>query len=228
MSIWTRIRDAIGALSKGEPLSAVFDRLATRPEHTVAFTIAVIALGAKMAKADGRVTHAEIAAFKEIFHIAPQDEAAAARVYNTARTDVAGFEFYARRVARMFRDRPQALADLLEGLVYIAVADGDYHPHEAVFLEEVAQIFGIGEAEFRAIRARHMPGERDPYEVIGVPHGAGKAEIRRAYRARVRELHPDGMVARGLPEEAMRLAEQRLAAVNAAYDRIMRERTGVA
>jgi DnaJ like chaperone protein len=228
MSIWRRIGEAISALGKGEPLSAVFDRLSTPPECTVAFTIAVIALGAKMAKADGQVSHAEIAAFREIFHIPPGDEAAAARVYNTARTDVAGFEYYARRVARMFRDRPAALADLLEGLVYIAVADGEYHPHEQAFLERVAEIFGIGEAEFRGIRARHMPGETDPYEIIGVTPKVGEAEIRRAYRARVRELHPDRMMAHGLPKEAMRLAEQRLATVNAAYDRIMRERAGVA
>ncbi|MEL6219653.1 MAG: molecular chaperone DjiA, partial [Pseudomonadota bacterium] len=148
----------------------------------MAFTIAVIALGAKMAKADGRVTHDEVAAFKQIFIIPAEDEAAAARVYNTARADVAGYEFYAKRIARMFRERPGALSDLLEGLVFIAMADGEYHPHEAIFLAQVAEIFGISDAEFRAIRNRHLPEGSDPYSIIGVPHDTDDDTIRRAYK----------------------------------------------
>ncbi len=227
MSIWQRIRRAVSALRAGEPLSALFERMGREPEKTVAFTIAVIALGAKMAKADGRVTHDEITAFRQIFHIPPADETAAARVYNTARRDVAGYDLYARRVARMFHDRPGVLADLLEALVYIAMADGEYHPHEAQFLEDVARIFQVPESVFAAIRARHMPEGTDPYLVIGVPREADDETIRRAVRAQVRELHPDRMIARGLPEEATRLAERRLAKINAAYDDIKRIRAAV-
>ena len=223
MSIWKRIRDAIGALAEGEPLSAVFARLTTPPERTVAFTIAVIALGAKMAKADGRVTRAEISAFRRVFHIPREDEASAARVYNMARTEVAGFEIYAAQMARMFRDRPKVLADLLEGLVFIAAADGEYHPGEAEFLGVVARIFGIGEAEFRTMRARYLPGESDPWAVLGLAPGTGAEALRKRYREMVRALHPDRMIARGVPEEARRLAEQRLAAVTGAYDEIKRE-----
>lgn len=229
MAIWTRIRETVRALRRGEPLAAVFERLSqgAEPERSAGFAIAVIALGAKMAKADGRVTRPEIAAFKEIFHIPPEHQMSAARIYNVARTDVAGYEIYAAKIARMFRDRPGALADLLEGLVYISMADGEYHPDEAAFLDDVARIFGIPETEFRSIRARYLPGETDPYAVIGVARTADPAEIRKAYRARVRELHPDQMLARGVPEEARRLAEQRLAAVNAAYEQIMSERERV-
>ncbi|MGF1444717.1 MAG: TerB family tellurite resistance protein [Pikeienuella sp.] len=227
MSIWERIRKVAAALRAGEPLSALFERIGQEPEKTVAFTIAVIALGAKMAKADGRVTRDEIMAFRQIFRIQPKDELAAARVYNTARLDVAGFEFYARRVARMFHDRPSVLNDLLEALIYIAMADGEYHPSEAVFLQEVARIFGISDAAFATIRARHMPEGADPYRVIGVGPEADDDTIRRVYRRAVRELHPDQMIARGLPEEAMRLAEKRLAKINAAYEQIKRERAAV-
>ncbi len=223
MSIWKRIRDAIAALAEGEPLSVVFERLTTPPERTVAFTIAVIALGAKMAKADGRVTRDEIAAFRRVFHIPKEEEAGAARVYNMARTEVAGFDIYAQQVARMFRDRPKVLADLLEGLVFIAAADGEYHPGEADFLVQVARIFGVGKAEFRAMRARHLPGESDPWAVLELPPGSGAEVVRKRYRKLVRELHPDRMIARGVPEEARRLAEQRLAAVTNAYGEIMQE-----
>lgn len=221
MSIWTRIRDALSALAKGEPLSAVFQRLSTPPEKSVAFTIAVIALGAKMAKADGRVTRDEISAFRRVFHIPAEDEESAARVYNLARTEVAGFEGYADQIARMFRDRPMVLEDLLEGLAFIAAADGEYHPGEAAFLAEVAGIFQVGDPEFRAIRARHLPGEHDPWVVLGLAPGTSKNVVRARYRTLVRELHPDQMIARGVPEEARRMAEQRLAAVTAAYEEIM-------
>ena len=99
MSIWSRIADALSALASGESLADVFDRLRTPPERTVAFTIAVIALGAKMAKADGHVTRDEVTAFREVFTIPKADEANAARVFNLARQDVAGFEEYATRLS---------------------------------------------------------------------------------------------------------------------------------
>jgi DnaJ like chaperone protein len=223
MSIWARIRDAIGALAKGEPLSAVFERLTTPPELTAAFAIAVIALGAKMAKADGQVTRDEVAAFRRVFHIPKEEESNAARIYNMARIEVSGFDSYAAQIARMFQSQPEVLADLLEGLVFIAAADGEYHPREAEFLEVVAGIFGIGESDLRAIRARHLPGDSDPWAVLGLVPGADAKTVRERYRKLVRELHPDQMIARGVPEEARRMAEQRLATVTNAYSEIVRE-----
>ena len=219
MSIWTRIADALSALRAGQALSDVFDRLRSPPERSVAFTIAVIALGAKMAKADGRVTRDEVAAFREVFHIPPEDEAHAARVFNLARQDVAGFDTYARRIAAMFSDTEAALCDLMEGLFHIALADGNYHPGEDDFLAEVAAIFGLSDRSFRSMRARLVPGaEPDPFEVLGVPADAKPEVIRAAWRAVVRDAHPDRMLARGVPEEAIRLAEKRLIAINRAWE----------
>ncbi|MDA0961883.1 MAG: molecular chaperone DjiA [Proteobacteria bacterium] len=221
MSIWTRITDALSALAQGESLAAVFDRLRTPPERSVAFAIAVVALGAKMAKADGQVTRDEVTAFREVFEIAREDEAGAARVFNLARQDVAGFEDYARRIRVMFADDRGTLCDLMEGLFHIAMADGFYHPGENRFLETVADIFGLPEADFRALRARFVPdAPPDPYAVLGVASGATLQEIRRAWRARVVENHPDRMLARGVPEEAIRLAERRMVDINRAWEEI--------
>ena len=225
MSVWRRIRDAIAELSRGQPLSSVFETLTKPPEETVAFTIAVIALGAKMAKADGRVTRDEITAFRQVFHVPPEEERYAAKVYNLARSEVAGFDVYARQIARMFQDRPEVLRDLFEGLVYVAAADGEYHPGEADYLRRVAEIFRISADELRVIRARHIADLNDPHEVLGVHPSAPPEEIKRHYRRLVKELHPDRMIAQGVPEEARRFAEQRLAAVNTAYERLMRELT---
>lgn len=224
MTIWSRITASLDALTHGEPLSAVFERLVRAPEHTVAFTIATIALGAKMAKADGRVTIEEISAFRQVFHIAPEDEARAAQVFDLARQDVAGFETYSAQIARMFTGRPEMLLDLLEGLVFVAAADGSFHADESAYLGRVAQIFGVGEPCLRAIRARHVRGEHDPYAVLGLDCRVSAADLRARYRALVRELHPDPMIARGVPIEARRLAEARLAAVTEAYAQILGER----
>jgi DnaJ like chaperone protein len=221
MSIWSRIAEALGALRQGEPLGAVFDRLRTPPERTVAFAIAVIALGAKMAKADGLVTRDEVAAFREVFTLPRAEEASAARVFNLARQDVAGFDDYARRVAAMFGPGDPTLADLLEGLFHIALADGRYHPGEDDYLAEVGSIFGVVGRDFDRVRARFVPeAEADPWDVLGVAHDASPEEIRAAWRQAVRAAHPDLMLARGVPVEAVRLAEKRLAQINRAWERI--------
>jgi DnaJ like chaperone protein len=226
MSIWTRINDALSALASGEGLTEVFERLRgsrmETPERSVGFTIAVIALGAKMAKADGQVTRNEVAAFRQLFTIAPEEEANAARVFNLARQDVAGFDAYARKIAAMFPDEGrQTLIDLLEGLFTIAMADGDYHPNENEFLAEVARIFGLGEPCFRALRARYVDGApRDPYDVLGVPPGASLDAVRAAWKQAVRDSHPDRLIARGVPPEAVELASRRMIDINAAWEEI--------
>ncbi len=224
MSIWERIGNALSALRAGEPLSAVFEKLTTPPEFTVGFTIAVIGLGAKIAKADGRVTSDEVSAFRRVFTIPAEEEKQTARLFDMARTDVAGFEIYAAQVARMFKDRPDVLADLLEGLIYIAMADGVLHPGEGAYLDEVHRIFGLPEATYRQIKARHMPEITDPYEILGVSPDVDDETLRRHWRDLVRELHPDQMFSRGIPEEAISLAEDRLAAVNDAWAEIREAR----
>lgn len=226
MSIWSRISEAVSKLARGESLATVFDALRTPPERSVAFTIAVIALGAKMAKADGQVTRDEVTAFREVFRIAPRDEKEAAKVFNLARQDVAGFEVYAGRIAAMFGPRNETLCDILDGLFHIAMADGGYHPAEDEFLAEVARIFGMDEARFRNIRFRHVPDAiADPYAILGLTPGATYEEARAAWKAAVRECHPDRLAARGLPEEAVGMAERRMIDLNRAWEEITAKRT---
>jgi DnaJ like chaperone protein len=221
ISIWTRIGKAIAALRKGESLSDVLEQLKTPPERSVAFTIAVIALGAKMAKADGVVTRDEVTAFRQVFFISKQDEKQAAKVFNLARQDVAGYEVYASRIGAMFKDDPKVLEDLIEGLFYIAMADGHYHPNEDDFVHVVARKFGIDDDRFRGLRTRFAPdAPPDAYDVLGVTPDTPLADIRSVWRKRIRETHPDQLMARGLPEEAIILATKHLIAVNEAWEEI--------
>lgn len=234
MSIWGKLGGAAaGFVLGGGPLGALagavaghllFDR-ANAQEPGLVFTMAVIALGAKMAKADGVVTEDEIEAFERIFRVPPSEVANVRRIFNLARQDTAGYEIYAGQIARAFRDNPAVLEDVLDGLFEIAKADGVFHPGEQAFLERVAEIFGFAPGEFRRIRASHFgPDAADPYAVLGVAHDASDVEIKRTYRLLVRENHPDSMIARGVPPEFVRMANDKLARINAAYEMILAER----
>ncbi|MDS9467878.1 TerB family tellurite resistance protein [Paracoccus sp. MBLB3053] len=211
-SFWQRIADRLAAIVGAR-------RAATPPERSVAFTIAIIALGAKLAKADGAVERSEVAAFRRLFIIPRAEEKNAARVFDLARQDVAGFDAWAKRIAAMFPPGDPVLSDVIEGLFIIAVADSELHEAEIVFIDEVARIFGLTQADVAAIRVRHdQKMGCSSCEVLGIPPETPLPEARRRWRELVRESHPDRAVARGLPPEAIRLAEARTRALNAAWD----------
>jgi DnaJ like chaperone protein len=176
-----------------------------------------------MAKADGNVTRAEVVAFREVFYIPAADESSAAKVFDLARQDVAGFETYARQIKSMFGARMDILEDLLEGLFHIATVDGAYHVQEDAFLRRVADIFGLSARCFRVIKGRYVKGATaDPFDVLGVSTEASFEQIRSAWRALVKKNHPDQLVARGVPREAVKLAEVRLVAINKAWEELAR------
>jgi DnaJ like chaperone protein len=229
MSIWTRIIEVLGRF--GGPVIDFLSRLAgsgrqpPAPERSIAFTIGMVALGAKMAKADGLVTSEEIEAFKRVFHVPPDELSNLAKVFNYAKGDVAGYDAYARQIARLFSSRPQILEDVMDGLFHIATADGRFHQHELDYLERVAQIFGFGEREFARIKARHLqPVKDDPYIVLGVEPRLSDRELKEHYRALVRANHPDKHIAAGVPPELIEIATRRLAAINSAYREIAKAR----
>ena len=169
-----------------------------------------------------QVTKNEVSAFRQVFVIPPGEEQNAARVFNLARSDVAGYDGYARQIARMFGPGDKALEDVLDGLFQIALADGEYHPGENDFLEDVRGIFGIGDECFTRLRARYSRDHSDPYAVLGVKPGDDVKTIRRKWRNLVQINHPDRVIARGVPEEAVKMAEKRLAEINDAYEEISR------
>ena len=241
--IWARIEDLIasaatGALELGSAAGAtlaqlvetVRTKLAGDPEtrRRVAFSIAMIALSAKMAKADGVVTVDEVAAFERLFDIPADERRNVARVYDIAKTDVAGFEGYAMQLAALC-DGDEAncplLIDIVDGLFHIAKADGVLHEAELAFLARTSEIFGITDDRFETIAARHVDDQLggegpNPYAVLGVAPDASMADIRRRYRELVSEAHPDRAIARGLPEEFVAIATERIAAYNDAMQRI--------
>src|SRR5579884_2261016 len=231
MSIWGKVSGAATGLFVAGPVGALVGAVAGHffldrdSDPGVTFTIAIIALAGKMAKADGIASEQEFEIFRRVFIMPPEEEANVRRIFNLARQDMAGFEHYAGQIARLFRGNPAVLEDVLDGLFEIAKADGVLHPCEAKFLERVAEIFGFAPNEYRRIRASHFAPElTDPYVILGVSYSADEEEIRHTYRRLVRENHPDSLIARGVPAEFIRLATDKLAAINTAYEKIRAER----
>lgn len=265
MSIWGKVIGGMAGFSLGGPLGALLGaaighavdkRIASGETQTLppwlgggagprsemerqaAFTLAVIGLSAKMAKADGVVTRAEIDAFKRLFQIPNQDMQKVGLMFDQARQTSEGFEVYAVQIAQLFHDSPQVLEELLHALFLIAQADGDLHPAETAFLARVAQIFGFSPAHFDTVRARARAGGSgggssgarsssgvdDPYAVLGIPRSATDQEVKDTYRRLLRENHPDMLIAKGLPPELVANANRTMAAINAAFEVVKRER----
>jgi DnaJ like chaperone protein len=231
MSIWGKLGAA--ELLVSGPIAALLgtsaapggrdnkqDQLA---ENQVAFTVGVIMLGAKMAKADGVVTADEVNAFKDAFKVSNAEMKHGARVFNLAKQDVAGYEACAEQLVIVFKGNRKLLEDVLEGLFHIAKADDALHPEEEQFLAQVAQRFGFTGAEFNRIKARHA-GERNPYEVLGLDPEVNNAGLERRYRALLADNQPDKLIGRGVPEEFVTIAVEKLAAIEEAYAAIAKER----
>jgi DnaJ like chaperone protein len=201
---------------------------AADPQRRIAFTIAAIALGAKMARADGEVTRKEIAAFHDVFETPPGEEDHVRLVFDLARKSTLGFDSYARQIGRLFAEDHGVLEHLLDGLFHIALADGALCPAEDAYLREVASHFGFTTADYARIRAHHIaPQDSDAdnaCRILGIAPGAPFEELRLAYHRLLLETHPDRVVAQGLPPECVALATARTARINAAYESLARGR----
>jgi DnaJ like chaperone protein len=192
----------------------------TKPSAKPVKPVVSAAPAAPKAKA---VKEKKVKVVRDSFTIPKAEEASAAKVFDLARQDVAGFDAYARKIRAMFKPSDRdVLIDLMEGLFHIAVADRTFHPAEEAFLRNVAQIFGLDDPCFRSLRARHV--QDDPYAVLGVDPSAPDAAVRKAWREAVKASHPDVMLARGVPAEAVKLAQDRLRALNAAWEEISKAR----
>lgn len=233
MSIWGKLAAAellvagpIAALLGGRAAPDDRDkRLDQLAENQVAFTVGVIVLSAKMAKADGVVTADEVNAFKAAFKVSNAEMKQAARVFNLAKRDVTGYEACAEQLVIVFKGNRKLLGDVLEGLFHIAKADEALHPQEEQFLGQVAKRFGFTDTEFRSIRARHVvDAKRNPYEVLGLESSVSNEELKSQYRALVADNHPEKLIARGVPEEFVTIAIEKVASINEAYDAIAKQR----
>jgi len=247
MSVWGKVIGGVGGFALGGPLGALMGAVAghaydkmkeggvesiagDNAAHQVAFTTAIIVLSAKMAKADGHVTRVEVDAFKQLFNIPPDEVKNVGLLFDEAKKDAQGFEPYAEQIAMLFAHEPMVLEELIGALFHIARADGVFHPEENKLLRKTALIFGFSEFQYERLKAIHMGevgrGDRpsDPYQVLGLERGVSDDVIKKTYRKLIRENHPDTLIAKGMPQEFIDVANEKMAAINAAYDLVEKER----
>jgi len=236
MSIWADIGRFLASVAT-DAVSTVIEAVRTifegnaETRKRVGFSVALIALFAKMAKADGVVSEAEVEAFRDVFSVPEEEFDNVARLYNLAKQDVAGYHAYAAQVRALFPgDDPtdvDVLHDVLDALFHIAKADGLIHENELLFLEDIAVEFGFTPEAFERIKLRHLESEGcDPYVVLGADRSWDYERLKRQYYKRVMECHPDKLIARGVPREFVVIANDRLAAVNAAWEMVQSARQG--
>jgi DnaJ like chaperone protein len=231
MTVWqkisglaTAVGDAGGGLLGDLAHMLGMSGSAAEPHKDVAFTIGVIALAAKMARSDGVVVPIEERTFERVFTFAPDQAENVKRVFELTKQDVAGFEAYADQIAGLLKDDRKLLQHVLEGLMHVAAADGILHPKENKYLAAVATRFGFSDTEFRHFRARFVTDPDSPYDVLRLSPDCTDDELKARYRTLVKDNHPDRVMARGVPAEFVDLATRKLAAINAAYEAIARER----
>ena len=192
------------------------------------FAIAVVVLSAKLAKCDGSVNGAEIDEFKRQFRIPDEAVRDIGRLFDQARDSPDGFEPYADQLGASFADNLGMLEDVLVALFAIARADGPVGQAEGEFLARAARGFRMDERAWDRARGaaprRAASGEPDPYAVIGLAPNASDEEIRATWKQLMRENHPDSLAARGVPQEFIARASDKVARINAAWDSIKRER----
>ena len=229
MSIWERLSAATRTVSVGGQISSLLGFGSTsqarkvdfEPDNEVPFTVGVIVLSAKMAKADGTVDADEVKAFKEAFKISAAEMKQVAPIFNSAKRDATNFETCAEQLVAVFNGNRKVLEDVLDGLFHIAKADEEVRQQEEQFLEKVAKRFGFTVGEFNAIKARHLDAaKRNPYDVLGVKPSISDGESNAitacssltTTRAACRRSLPS------LPSRSVRLSKE-------AYDKIIKERS---
>lgn len=198
------------------------------------FSISVVVLAAKLAKCDGPVKREEIDAFKRLFRIPPESLREVGQLFDQARDSADDHRSFAQRLGEAFQDNKGMLEDVLAALFQIARADGPLTRSEVAYLQGVQLGLGLdaaawerardGRTQYQGGSAAAAQSGPDPYAVLGVSREASDEAVRQAWRRLMRENHPDSLAARGVPPEFVKRATDKVAEINAAWDRIKRER----
>ena len=201
-----------------------------------AFFTATFSVMGHVAKADGRVSAAEISAARSIMaqmQLSAEQRKAAIGLFNEGKKD----DFPLHDVLQQFRlechRRRNLLQMFLEIQIATAMADGHLHPDEKRLIKSIGELLGFAPAEIdRLFRftnsSRTYSSERqslpEAYKILGVDRSASGAEVKKAYRRLMSQHHPDKLIAKGLPEEMIKLATEKTQTIKAAYEQIKESR----
>ena len=239
MSIWGKIIGGANGFAFGGPLGAflggvaghAIDKIKTEqklPEETalkqIGFTIGVIVLSAKMAKADGKVTVEEIKAFKKKINVPENEIKNVAKLWDQAKKTTDGFEVYAKQISDLLEKNSSVLEELLTLLIIIAQADGKITIPEIEYLKKVGDIFGFSNEDFERIYSLNSGIYSDPYQILGVSQNAPTEEIKQKWKQLAINHHPDRLISQGIPKDLIQKSTSRLKEINNAWDIIQKQR----
>ena len=246
MSIWGKLIGGAAGMALGGPIGAILGIAAGHGVDKVSkfdvdesnknfsndqkeqiFATSVIAISAKLAKVDGKISKSEILSFKKIFDFPAEDEKAISDIFNTAKENIDDYKDIAEQVYKAFKSDRELLFELLNSLFSIAYADGELHPKEKVMLFEISKVFKISTNEFESLNnifeakvSRDNTSINRNYKILGLKKNANFEEVSNQYRKLVKQYHPDRLQGMGLPKEFIELANQKLSAINKAYTEI--------
>ena len=246
MSIWGKLIGGAAGMALGGPIGAILGIAAGHGVDKVSkfdtdesnknfsndqkeqiFATSVIAISAKLAKADGKISKSEILAFKKIFEFPAEDEKAISNIFNSAKENIDDYKGIAEQVYKVFKSDRGLLFELLNSLFSIAYADGELHPKEKVMLSEIAKVFQISDNEFESLNnifqakiSKDNISINRSYKILGLSENASLEQVSNQYRKLIKEYHPDKLQGMGLPKEFIELANQKLSAINKAYTEI--------
>ena len=207
-----------------------FDKGASRMQTTAtAIHTAFIGCLAKMARADGQVSQAEINAVEQIMarlgYRGPMRDAAI-EIFRKAKDDAHTAADYLNQLASIIQFNPQIAMTFLAALHAVAQADGFIHPNEREILLQAERVFRLRPGTIDALLGTPKAGALDEaYATLDCTPDMSDEEIKRAYRQKCVEFHPDKLASKGLPEEFMQYANEQLAKINEAFDTVKKART---
>lgn len=248
MSIWGKLIGGATGLALGGPVGAILglaaghgvDRASRNKQNNKIFNVTekeqvfasgVVALAAKLSKADGVITKEEIITFKKIFDFPKEDEKAISKLFNAAKDSSEDYKDIANQIYTFFQKDKSLLFELLNSLFAIAYADNDFHKNEKDMLQKIAKIFKFSEEDFDHINSlfiKRKPNISDSlsiyFKVLGVNKETSMEDITKKYKILIKDYHPDRLQGLGLPKDFIQLANKKLSTINEAYNAIKNEK----
>ena len=233
MSIWGKIVGSTGGFALGGPLGGLIGAIAGHavdkykkqlPEDVaikqIGFTIGIIVLSAKMAKADGKVSIEEIITFRKYVSIPEKDIKNVGRLWDQAKKSTDGFEIYALQLSRLFKPKSAVLEQIIHLLFNIAISDGKITNDENLYIKKVGNIFGFNDKDFNIISSNYSTNVLDPYQILGVEKYYTLKQINQKRLKLIKENHPDKLLAQGLPNEFVQNSLTKLKTINNSWEQI--------
>ncbi|HEX5338227.1 MAG TPA: co-chaperone DjlA [Gallionella sp.] len=207
--------------------------------QTVFLETVFVSMG-KLAKADGRVSEAEIAhveQFMQKLGMTAEHRQQAIALFKQGADPAFDIAPTYTRFMAVCGHTKNLKQMLLVYLIVMALADGHFHPAEEALLADIAARMGFDQAAFRQLlgmvlnQTRFAAGQADAaetlddaYKALGVSKDSTDQEIKRAYRKLMSQCHPDKLMGQGVPQDMIAIATEQTKEIQLAYDLIKKSR----